>query len=165
MSVNGNVGKSRFASASSAVSPAMSASGAKATIRAGTSCDSRIASANATLPVASTTRAAAGTLRCMAPQPRAWISRAPICLPSPIASIFVGPLSMSPRNDVCGLTRLTTQIASAASAYASTCTGTPSGVVPTTAVSIVARIGAPTAASVTPRWASTSSCPAAVDAP
>ncbi len=82
-----------------------------------------------------------------------------------MASILVNPLSVAPRNAVCGLIRLITTMPSADAAYASMCTGVSSLRCPTTTVSMVALIGTPMVSSVIPYPASTSFCPLAVAAP
>ena len=76
---------------------------------------------------------------------------------------------MGPLNPVCGLIRFTGITASAARARSSMNSGTrcPCGdvTVPMTVVAMLLRMGAPTDASVIPRWASTDSCPSAVAPP
>jgi hypothetical protein len=85
------------------------------------------------------------------PIPWLWNQLAPCCLPSPIAIILARPDSTCPRKSVCGLTRPTGITTSASSwAIRSNQTGTPSSSVPSWTVSIDARIGQPTNASVTP---------------
>ena len=69
-----------------------------------------------------------------------WNWAAPGCLPKPTTSIFVQPLSIGPRNWVCGLIRLTGRMRSAPAAWTSRCSGRPRTSWATTTVSIDERI-------------------------
>ena len=77
----------------------------------------------------------------------------------------MSPLSTGRSKLVCDLTRLMQSTASASAAFLSKRQGMPFSVAPYSTVSMVARIGAPTLASVTPRWASTPAWPSAVAPP
>ena len=61
----------------------------------------------------------AASRRFMRLGPVAWNSAAPDRLPKPTTAIFARPLSAGPWNCVCGLTRLTGRITSAAAAWRS----------------------------------------------
>ena len=84
-------------------------------------------------------------------KPWRWNVSAPFCLPSPMAIIFIRPLSISPVKSVCGLTRLIGTIASAPSrARRSTNTGTPGRTSPSSTVSMLERISQPIDSGVMP---------------
>ena len=70
-----------------------------------------------------------------------WARIAPWCLPSPMTSIFIRPLSTWARKLVCGLIRFTRTMWSASYACLSTCTGNPQGIWPISTVSMDERIG------------------------
>ena len=126
---------------------------------------STTASAPKSSPLRSARRAAAGMRSARPAALAACMTCAPGCLPKPIAHILAGPDSTGPRKLVCGLTREIRKTAPASTARLSACQGTPGSASPTTTVSMVARTGAPTRSSVTPKPARTSACPAAVAAP
>ncbi len=111
---------------------------------------SRIARPKSTLPGASTAFAISQMLRAMWGKPCIWQMLAPYCLPQPMASILIRPLSCRPRKSVWGLTRPTGTIQSAAAAGAAMRTGRPWGVTPTCTVSIEETTGTPIASSVMP---------------
>ena len=66
-----------------------------------------------------TTSAASGSTTGNRSMPWVCSCAAPLILPMPIASILVMPLSIAPRNVVCGLIRLMSTMPSAAAAMAS----------------------------------------------
>ena len=116
MSISSNGSRARFllASSRSGASASSSFSAGIATILHGSSPEfSTVARPKATLPLSTATRAASGMVLWIFSQPAEWMECAPRCLPSPMASIFVGPLSTVPLNAVCGLTLLTTMTESA----------------------------------------------------
>src|SRR5215216_1832483 len=105
ISLKGRRRRLRLASSSRGASLSSSLSaGIAATLYGSSSAFSRTARPKATLPVSTATRAAWGMVSWMLPQPAACTEWAPFCLPRPMASIFVGPLSTSPRKAVWGLT-------------------------------------------------------------
>ena len=81
-----------------------------------------------------------------------------------MAIILASPLSRSPRNEGCGLTRLTMTMPSARHASRSTITGRPPAS-PIRSTSMEEHTGAPTVASLTPMPASSSACPSPVAPP
>ena len=85
----------------------------------------------------------------MPSEPRRCTRWAPLCLASPIEAILARPLAIAPRKSVCGLTRLMRNARPASTTLRSISTGKPSSS-PIVTVSMVARIGAPIASSVTP---------------
>ena len=101
----------------------------------------------------------------MTTAPLEWNWAAPGCLPNPTTSIFVQPLSIGPRNWVCGLIRLTGMTRSAPAAWTSRCSGRPRTSWATTTVSIDERISQSRASAVMPSLASVASWPSAVAPP
>jgi hypothetical protein len=109
ISSNGSRARFFFASSRSGASASSSSlAGMATTLHGSSSAFSTVARPKATLPLSTATRAASGMVSWILSHPAEWTEWAPRCLPSPMASILVGPLSTVPLNAVCGLTLFTT---------------------------------------------------------
>src|SRR4051812_10356420 len=117
------------------------------------------------LPVSMIRRATCGIQTPRFAGPNRWIPSAPRCLPSPIATIFASPLSISAWKSVWALTRLTARIPSAFAAWASRWPAGPSGSRASSTVSMVGWMGIPPVCSVIPRSANIWTWPSAVAPP
>ena len=154
------------ASCRSSISERSKSSGATATIFAVCSyAFSTTAIPNAIGISLRMTRPHAGIILLSPSEPKECARVAPSCLPNPMVIIFIRPLSTGPLKEVCGLTRLTTTMASAPYAIRSISTGMLPSTSPTCTTSIEDRMGAPTEASLIPYPASTSTWPSEVPPP